>query len=137
MRRLVRSRSFDVITCPAVHRGAGRLPPFATVVRVARIGVSIFSLEQKKKKILSSLSALVLRTSGILFSMRCRSLQPSGPGRPTLRDNGSGLSSSGSVYTLEVFAGETAVLPCPPPPSDPPATITFFKDGKPVINNGI
>jgi hypothetical protein len=35
-----------------------------------------------------------------------------------------------------VFAGETAVLPCPPPPSDPPATITFFKDGKPVINNG-
>ena len=137
MRRLVRSRSFDVITCPAVHRGAGRLPPFATVVRVARIGVSIFSLEQKKKKILSSLSALVLRTSGILFSMRCRSLQPSGPGRPTLRDNGSGLSSSGSVYTLEVFAGETAVLPCPPPPSDPPATITFFKDGKPAINNGI
>ena len=67
MRRLVRSRSFDVITCPAVHRGAGRLPPFATVVRVARIGVSIFSLEQKKKKFLSSLSALVLRTSGILF----------------------------------------------------------------------
>ena len=51
MRRLVRSRSFDVITCPAVHRGAGRLPPFATVVRVARIGVSIFSLEQKKKNV--------------------------------------------------------------------------------------
>lgn len=70
---------------------------------------------------------------GLLF---CRSVQPSGPGRPTLRDNGNGLSSSGSVYVLEVFAGETAVLPCPPPPSDPPATITFFKDGKPVINNG-
>lgn len=65
-----------------------------------------------------------------------RSIQGSGPGRPTLRDNGSGLSSSGSVFVLEVFDGETAVLPCPPPPSDPPATLTFFKDGKPVINNG-
>nr|CAH0100959.1 unnamed protein product [Daphnia galeata] len=68
-------------------------------------------------------------------SLESESVQPSGPGRPTLRDNGNGLSSSGSVYVLEVFAGETAVLPCPPPPSDPPATITFFKDGKPVINN--
>ncbi|XP_046440157.1 interference hedgehog-like [Daphnia pulex] len=68
-------------------------------------------------------------------SLESESVQSSGPGRPTLRDNGSGLSSSGSVYVLEVFSGETAVLPCPPPPSDPPATITFFKDGKPVINN--
>lgn len=73
--------------------------------------------------------------TSFVASLEAESVQPSGPGRPTLRDNGSGLSSSGSVYVLEVFAGETAVLPCPPPASDPPATLTFFKDGKPVINN--
>lgn len=139
MRRLVRSRGFDVITCPAIHRSTGRLSPFATVVWVFRIRVSVAAFFIL---VVVGIVSILSRFwsdghPGSFFSMRYRSLQPSGPGRPTLRDNGSGLSSSGSIYTLEVFAGETAVLPCPPPPSDPPATITFFKDGKPVINNGI
>ena len=73
--------------------------------------------------------------NGDRFALRgTRSSSPTGPGRATLRDGTSGLSAS--VYALEVFAGETAVLPCPPPPSDPPATITFFKDGKPLALTG-
>ena len=59
--------------------------------------------------------------------------QQSGPGRPTLRDSG---SSSRTTYVFEVFSGETAILPCPAPPSDPPATLTFFKDNKPISESG-
>lgn len=56
----------------------------------------------------------------------------SGPGRPTLRDS---ESSGRPVYIVEVFGGETAVLPCPPPLSDPSPTLTFFKDGRVVTEN--
>ena len=43
---------------------------------------------------------------------------------------------AGEVYVVDVFVGETAVLPCPPPPSDPPAVITFYKDGQRVVETG-
>ena len=134
---MVWCRGLDVATCPAIHRCFGRFSTFTAIVRkIVGIRVSLYSLfffYFVFNLLSKNSSSDGTKHPGLLF---CRSVQPSGPGRPTLRDNGNGLSSSGSVYVLEVFAGETAVLPCPPPPSDPPATITFFKDGKPVINNG-
>lgn len=61
---------------------------------------------------------------------------PSGPARLGISTKSSDTDNSASVYVVEVFAGETAILPCPPPPSDPPATITFYKNGLVVPENG-
>jgi len=57
---------------------------------------------------------------------------PSRPIRPGISTKSRDTDNSASVYVVEVFSGETAILPCPPPPSDPPATITFYKNGMAV-----
>jgi len=59
-------------------------------------------------------------------------LHASGPVRAGISTKSRDVDNSASVYVVEVFAGETAILPCPPPPSDPPATITFYKNGLPM-----
>ena len=64
-------------------------------------------------------------------------IQPPGPGRLGISTRSRDREISASVYVVEVFSGETAVLPCPPPPSDPPATITFYKNGKAMTENGM
>jgi hypothetical protein len=69
----------------------------------------------------------------------CRVGIHSGPGRPVLltktKDND--IDAKSEIYFVEAFVGETIILPCPPPPSDPPAIITFYKDGHQVLESGM
>ena len=67
-----------------------------------------------------------------MFRSGLHVLHASGPVRAGISTKSRDVDNSASVYVVEVFAGETAILPCPPPPSDPPATITFYKNGLPM-----